>query len=142
MLATTKAFNALNNWMYNVKSTGTFVKHKDNNWIPTGTSGIPSGWTVQTWSPNNLINFTIDGVSYQAQEGMTWGEWVNSEYNVNKQFIIDYTDSIQDTTTGKSIAYPLGTFKSRAIEQPDLDVDSICVLRNEVIDPTIAYRSA
>ena len=29
----------------------------------------------------NLITFTIDGVQFQAEEGMTWEEWVNSEYN-------------------------------------------------------------
>ena len=28
-----------------------------------------------------LIEFTIDGVTYQAEEGMTWGEWIDSEYN-------------------------------------------------------------
>lgn len=28
-----------------------------------------------------LITFTIDGTSYQAEEGMTWGEWCNSSYN-------------------------------------------------------------
>ncbi len=28
-----------------------------------------------------LINFTIDGTAYQAEEGMTWQEWVNSSYN-------------------------------------------------------------
>ena len=27
------------------------------------------------------INFTIDGTSYQAEEGMTWAEWVMSPYN-------------------------------------------------------------
>ena len=30
---------------------------------------------------NKLITFTIDGTTYQAMNGMTWGEWVNSEYN-------------------------------------------------------------
>jgi hypothetical protein len=29
----------------------------------------------------NLITFKIDGSEYQAEEGMTWEEWVNSEYN-------------------------------------------------------------
>ena len=29
-----------------------------------------------------IINFTIEGKSYQAEEGMTWTQWVNSEYNV------------------------------------------------------------
>ena len=31
-----------------------------------------------------LIRFTIDGTSYQAEEGMTWGEWVESDYNVDR----------------------------------------------------------
>ena len=31
--------------------------------------------------PKPLISFTIDGTSYQAEEGMTWGDWVNSAYN-------------------------------------------------------------
>lgn len=29
----------------------------------------------------NLISFTIDGTTYQAEEGMTWGEWVDSQYS-------------------------------------------------------------
>jgi hypothetical protein len=40
------------------------------------------------WLENNnatfektLISFTIDGTTYQAEEGMTWAEWVESEYN-------------------------------------------------------------
>lgn len=28
-----------------------------------------------------LINFTINGTAYQAEEGMTWQQWVNSSYN-------------------------------------------------------------
>ena len=30
-----------------------------------------------------MISFTIDGVIYQAEEGMTWEEWINSDYNDN-----------------------------------------------------------
>ena len=30
-----------------------------------------------------LISFTVAGTSYQAEEGMTWAEWVDSEYNVD-----------------------------------------------------------
>ena len=29
----------------------------------------------------NLITFTIDGTEYQAEEGMTWADWVDSDYN-------------------------------------------------------------
>ena len=34
-----------------------------------------------------IITFTIDGVEYQAEEGMTWGEWVDSEYNTDSYYI-------------------------------------------------------
>ena len=47
MLATDiSANNCLYYWVNGVSSTGTFVKHPDMNRLSTGTSGIPSGWTV------------------------------------------------------------------------------------------------
>ncbi len=47
MLATDiSADNCLYNWVKGVASSGTFVKHPDMTSLPTGTSGIPSGWTV------------------------------------------------------------------------------------------------
>lgn len=47
MLATNiSAPNCLTDWVYNVASTGTFVKNPSMRTLPTGTSGIPSGWTV------------------------------------------------------------------------------------------------
>ena len=30
---------------------------------------------------SSLIEFTINGTPYQAEEGMTWGEFVESNYN-------------------------------------------------------------
>ena len=86
MLATDKsaAYRCLINWVYGVSSTGTFVKHSQMTSLPNGNDGIPSGWAVvndgETGGPN-LITFTIDGTEYQAEDGMTWEEWVNSEYD-------------------------------------------------------------
>lgn len=34
-----------------------------------------------------MISFTIGSVTYQAEEGMTWAEWVNSEYNTAGYFV-------------------------------------------------------
>ena len=31
----------------------------------------------------NLVTFTIDGTTYQAEEGMTWQEWYTSDYNTS-----------------------------------------------------------
>lgn len=47
MLATDiSASGCLYSWVYNVASTGTFVKNPAMTTLPTGASGIPSGWTV------------------------------------------------------------------------------------------------
>ena len=37
--------------------------------------GASSGTTKQ------FMEFKIDNISYQAEEGMTWGDWIDSEYN-------------------------------------------------------------
>ena len=48
MLATNiSASNCLNNWVSNVSGTGTFVKNPAMTSLPSGASGIPSGWKVQ-----------------------------------------------------------------------------------------------
>ena len=44
------ASNCLTDWVSNVSSTGTFIKDDSMSSWPSGTSGIPAGWTVQTAS--------------------------------------------------------------------------------------------
>ena len=47
MLATDISVNScLGGWVYSVANTGTFVKNPNMTSLPTGDSGIPSGWTV------------------------------------------------------------------------------------------------
>ena len=41
------------------------------------------GSPVQAEAEGSLITFTIDSTTYQAEEGMTWRQWVNSEYPEN-----------------------------------------------------------
>lgn len=40
------------------------------------------------------ITFTIDGTSYQAEDGMTWGEWVDSSYNTVDGSVNSYNQQI------------------------------------------------
>ena len=35
-------------WVFGIASTGTFIKNADATWDVTGTSGVPTGWTVET----------------------------------------------------------------------------------------------
>ena len=82
MFTTTPSSEYTSNWLDGVASTGTFVKNRLATWNVTGSNGIPEGWAVA-----NAITFTIDRTEYQAEEGMTWGEWVNSEYNMIGAYI-------------------------------------------------------
>lgn len=61
-----------------------------------------------TVSATKLINFTIDGTSYQAEEGMTWAQWVASSYNTggfvagtnNYSQAVAYSDKTRWVTIG------------------------------------------
>jgi hypothetical protein len=54
-----------------------------------------------------LIRFPIDGTYYQAVDGMTWDEWVNSSYNTGGWHIVgsgSWPDAItndEQTSTGE-----------------------------------------
>lgn len=51
--------------------------------------------TVMSWERTiKIITFKIDETEYQAEEGMTWEEWVNSEYNTKEYLIFDGYDGI------------------------------------------------
>ncbi len=39
------------NWLSGVAATGTFYKNSAASWDVTGANGIPSGWTVNTYTP-------------------------------------------------------------------------------------------
>lgn len=85
-----------------------------SNWIENHVNGTES---VDTPDESTKISFTIDNVTYQAEEGMTWSQWAESAYNT-----IDIYDagtsgmrrtSLKDcyvayTDTGKAV---LGTEK-------------------------------
>ena len=45
------------------------------------TSFTTEDGVVYTAQTANLITFTIDGTEYQAEEGMKWFDWIDTEYN-------------------------------------------------------------
>jgi hypothetical protein len=57
---------------------------------------------IQNARKYKMITFTVDGVTYQAEEGMTWGEWLESEYNTLGATIdVNYTTT--DPNTGDTV---------------------------------------
>jgi len=86
MLATDiSAIGCLSDWLSGVAATGTFVK-ADGVEIPSGSSGIPSGWTVNSYVPfsedyltfipveDSTFGFSKAGLSYSLDEGRHWTE--------------------------------------------------------------------
>lgn len=71
----------------NIKNAKVTGLHTDTLTFTVNVSGGTTGGGSEsgggsTTTPT-LISFTIDSTSYQAEEGMTWAEWVDSEYNVD-----------------------------------------------------------
>ena len=65
-----------------------------------------NGGEIESTGPT-LITFTIAGTSYQAEEGMTWGEWVASSYNTKGYKVvtmIGYPDVINTSDNKYSVA--------------------------------------
>lgn len=49
----------------------------------TGTTGTYENGALYVVESVTLITFTINSTTYQATEGMTWGEWVESDFNAD-----------------------------------------------------------
>lgn len=53
------------------------------NWVYFSSYFSPIPGTEDDMWDGTLITFTIDGVEYQAEKSTTWGDWINSPYNVD-----------------------------------------------------------
>ena len=67
----------------------------------------------------NLINFTIEGIEYQAEEGMTWEEWVDSEYNTENYLVDAGGGIINNGDYSKYVADASGNFVNTAGDNSD-----------------------
>lgn len=113
--------------------SGTVIKTNDTNiTIASNVLTLPAGTTIEVniqngkmiafnWDFGNavqLISFTIDGITYQAEEGMTWAEWVDSEYNTD-EFVVDGNDEYICPPNGVA-AYYVGDSSSNLVKTSDL----------------------
>lgn len=49
------------------------------------------------WVAAKIINFTVDGVTYDAEEGMTWVEWCASDYNTGGFSYSEISEEMRDS---------------------------------------------
>ena len=59
--------------------------------------------------PVTTINFTIDDVPYQAEPGMTWKQWVVSDYNTGEFKLDIYGDPMVWSSGSRAVCYPEAT---------------------------------
>jgi hypothetical protein len=133
MLATyISATNCLSNWVNGVASTGTFVKHPSMTTLPTGTNGIPEGWTVVNDGEESgltfpvtlvegdngqlgidLFNYLIDKYDEQVSfnehsitEQITINSTTGNYYNGDVVNILTQLNNLQETPTYIRLATP------------------------------------
>lgn len=80
-LTTLPGWSSLSTGSHNITIVAKADGYKDSE---------PSAAVSVTKAPAvTLISFTIEGTSYQAEEGMTWVDWVASSYNTGGFNIIE-----------------------------------------------------
>jgi hypothetical protein len=98
MLATNiSASDCLFNWVIGVASSGTFVKNPIMNSLPTGVSGIPSGWTVvnddeltfpiKLYEGQNDPEYAAKVIEYTYNN---WNKYANEEGQIEFEEIDPY----------------------------------------------------
>ena len=55
-----------------------------------------------------IISFSLDGDTYYAEDGMTWGDWVSSKYNTDGYVKYNYNEInyITDSAHNSYVANP------------------------------------
>lgn len=74
--------------------------------------------------PAQLISFTIDGNKYQAEEGMSWEEWIASSYSgayfIVEGQVVTTTGAIVLNVISSDIILKDGEYYIESIEEPEL----------------------
>ena len=81
-----------------------------------------------------LISFTISGTTYQAEEGMTWQQWVNSDYNTNNKYRRGGGMSMYVEETAKRNYYIYDTTTNNCVLLEDI-IEANGVYNTKYVDP-------
>lgn len=104
------------NQKQNIKDTSIVFIDENKKIVTHGTEYQFIDWSVLKPSPV-VINFSIEGVVYQGLKRMTWGEWVDSEYN--SKYYINSDNEIQRYNSYAFVIYALNNivYKDHIIEE-------------------------
>ena len=94
----TKGTNNISKYYYSIDNGSNFIESTSNSYTFNNLNGgsyrimvkvidtngkYSNSYVVseKMENSNNLITFTFEDTSYKAENGMTWEEWIDSEYN-------------------------------------------------------------
>jgi hypothetical protein len=88
------------NWLFNVSSTGTFIKNPAMTAWKTGNNGIPSGWTVEDYGESD-----VPYVTFAAEEAGSTVGLSRISPNQTLEYSTDTTNwNTMDTSTNITLA--------------------------------------
>lgn len=96
------------------ENSGTIYQKSGGEWVEVDASTLVEGLYV-LHAPT-IISFTVHGVSYTAEEGMTWAQWVGSDYDTNGYILSG--DNITDDAGNIVVDADYGMVNSGDIIQP------------------------
>lgn len=79
----------------------------------------------------NLITFTIGGKSYQAEEGMTWGEFIASDFNTDQLVHGTTAEVYIKRSAGGSTTDTVMNSSNKAVMVTDLIEATAFILRTD-----------
>lgn len=88
-----------------------------------------------SYAASDLITFTIGGTTYQAVSGMTWGEWVESEYNTDGEFLVSGSGYVEEDDDG------VPGITEVVYQDKDVDSNPIRVKADETITNLYEYKT-
>ena len=104
-LVTEKAPNNLtvssDGYIYVENSLGAYLYNAQNERVLSETIIQAGSYTLKTF----LIHFTIAGIIYTAENGMTWQEWINSKYS-DSTLEIDSDGKVTQKISGYFLTAP------------------------------------
>ncbi len=115
---------------------GVYMLFKDTI-MPTAQSKVESLFDYEAPPQIKLTSFSYDGMKYQAEEGMTWGEWVNSEYNSTSLSVKNSGIIGRDDGNGAGIeVYYTQNGVTKYVKSDEL-IDSNTIYKVMIITPLI-----
>ena len=127
------AFNCTGQWVYNVSSTGTFVKASDE-WVLGSTHGIPKNWTTIDILSCSPFAMTISATSgtYQITVSSLYNPW-SATTNDNWLTINPSTGGTGNTTVTVTVSENTGqSNRTSDIHLTDGIADVTCQITQEV----------